>query len=283
MRARTVKHVFPAVREDIADLQTWRAMPTQHIDHLDPFLFLNHHGRQIYPPGNRGLPFGPHPHRGFETVTFILEGDIAHRDSGGHESVIGPQGVQWMTAGRGLVHSETSSDQFKKTGGALEVLQLWVNLPAGLKMTEPRYIGLQRDDIPTFSTDSGRVSVQLIAGAWEGHRGPIAPLLDITVMTLALQQNGQINLSIPREHTVFFYVVRGSVRVNGSPVEEHQLADFQHDGEQLEISATRDSMVLLCHALPIGEAIVAHGPFVMNTKEEIVQAIADYQAGRFNG
>jgi redox-sensitive bicupin YhaK (pirin superfamily) len=282
MSARTIQNIFPAVRDDIADLQTWRAMPTQYIDHLDPFLFLNYHGRQIYPPANRGLPFGPHPHRGFETVTFILEGDIAHRDSGGHESVIGPQGVQWMTAGRGLVHSETSSEEFKRNGGPLEVLQLWVNLPARLKMTEPRYIGLQGEAIPLLAEDDGRVSVHLVSGTCQGRQGAVTPLLDVTAMLLRLQQHGQLRLSIPLAHNVFFYVMRGSVRVNGQTVDEHHLADFRHDGEQLEIAATRDSMVLLCHALPLGEPIVAHGPFVMNTKEEIAQAILDYQAGRFN-
>jgi redox-sensitive bicupin YhaK (pirin superfamily) len=281
MNTRTIKHVFPAVRDDIADLQTWRAMPTQYLDHLDPFLFLNHHGRQVYPPDNRGLPFGPHPHRGFETVTFILEGDIAHRDSGGHESVIGPQGVQWMTAGRGLVHSETSSEQFKKAGGPLEVLQLWVNLPARLKMTEPRYIGLQGDVIPAFAEDAGRVSIQLISGAWQDKRGPINTLTDISCMTLRLQADARLQLSIALDHNVFFYVVRGNVQVNGRTVGERHLADFDHDGEQLEIVAAQDSVILLCHAAPFGEPIVAHGPFVMNTQEEILQAIRDYQAGHF--
>lgn len=281
MNARTVKHVFPAVREDIADLQTWRAIPTQYIDHLDPFLFLNHHGRQVYPPGNRGLPFGPHPHRGFETVTFILEGDIAHRDNRGHESVIGPQGVQWMTAGRGLVHSETSSEQFKRTGGLLEVLQLWVNLPARLKMTGPRYIGLQANDIPVFAEDAGRAVIQLISGAWQDKRGPVQTLTDVTCMTLRLQPDSVLQLSIPAGHNVFFYVVRGGVQVNGQAAGARHLVDFAHDGEQLGLTATQDSLVLLCHAAPFGEPIVAHGPFVMNTQEEILQAISDYQAGRF--
>jgi redox-sensitive bicupin YhaK (pirin superfamily) len=282
MNARTIRNIFPAVRDDIADLQTWRAMPTQYIDHLDPFLFLNHHGRQVYPPGNRGLPFGPHPHRGFETVTFILEGDIAHRDSGGHESVIGPQGVQWMTAGRGLIHSETSSEQFKQHGGPLEVLQLWINLPARLKMTDPRYTGLQSDAIPVFEEDEGRVSIQLVSGAWHGRQGAFTPLLEVTTMLLRLRQHGRVELAIPLAHNVFFYVVRGSVQVDEQIVDEHHVADFRHDGEQLEIRATRDSMVLLCHAPPIGEPIVSHGPFVMNTQEEIAQAIVDYQAGRFD-
>jgi redox-sensitive bicupin YhaK (pirin superfamily) len=174
MKARTISNIFPAVRDDIADLQTWRAMPTQYIEHLDPFLFLNHHGRQIYPPGNRGLPFGPHPHRGFETLTFVLEGDIVHRDSGGHESVIGPGGVPMDDCRSRPRAFGNLIGAIQGKGGPLEVLQLWINLPARLKMTEPRYIGLQGGQIPLLSADEGRGSVQLISGAWQAHRGPIS-------------------------------------------------------------------------------------------------------------
>src|SRR6187399_1332144 len=147
---RSIKKIHNAVYEPVADLDTYRAIPSGSIDYIDPFLFLNHHGPQVYPPRNRGLPFGPHPHRGFETVTFILTGELAHRDSAGHESVIKEGGIQWMTAGAGLVHAEISPEEFKRQGGPLEILQLWVNLPPRLKMTPPRYIGLQRDEIPAI-------------------------------------------------------------------------------------------------------------------------------------
>ena len=152
---RTVSQIHPAYRDDIADLVTRRPVPGPGLDQVDPFLFLNHHGPQVYPPNNNGLPFGPHPHRGFETVTFVLEGELAHYDSGGHESVIGAGGVQWMTAGAGLVHAEVSPPEFKRDGGPLEILQLWVNLPARLKMTPPRYSGLQREQIPLVPLPGG--------------------------------------------------------------------------------------------------------------------------------
>ena len=282
MRARTVTNIFPAVRDDIADLQTWRAMPTPWVERIDPFLFLNHHGRQLYPPGNRGLPFGPHPHRGFETVTFILEGDIAHRDSGGHESVIGAQGVQWMTAGRGLVHSETSSDAFKRTGGPLEVLQPWVNLPARLKMTAPHYVGLQGAQIPVFEADGGRVRVRLVSGAWDGRRGPVAPLLDVTAMTIEMAAGGRLALPVPAAHNILLYAVQGGVRVNGTVLPARHLADFAREDGELDLLAEAErAVLLLCHAAPLDEPVAAHGPFVMNTQEEILQAITDYQAGRF--
>src|ERR1700712_1443012 len=169
---RTVRTVYPAISDDIGDLRTQRPLPNDEVEQIDPFLFLNHHGPQVYPPGNRGLPFGPHPHRGFETVTFILQGSLAHRDSGGHESVIDEGGVQWMTAGSGLVHAEISPASFLESGGPLEILQLWVNLPSRLKMTAPRYTGLQKDAIPALPTPDGRGTVNLVAGSWDGRTGP---------------------------------------------------------------------------------------------------------------
>ncbi|HSO06022.1 MAG TPA: pirin family protein, partial [Pelomicrobium sp.] len=155
MTARTLRRLHPAHRDDIGDLVTRRPLPGPGLAQIDPFLFLNHHGPQTYAPGNVGLPFGPHPHRGFETVTFILAGELAHRDSAGHESVIAAGGTQWMTAGRGIVHAELSPETFKRRGGALEILQLWVNLPARLKFTAPRYVGLQRDAIPAVASADG--------------------------------------------------------------------------------------------------------------------------------
>jgi redox-sensitive bicupin YhaK (pirin superfamily) len=277
---RTVKNKFTAVRDDIADLVTYRALPTPQVDMIDPFLFLNHHGPQIYAPANRGLPFGPHPHRGFETVTFILDGDIAHKDSAGHESVIGARGVQWMTTGSGLVHSETSSDAFKASGGPMEILQLWVNLPARLKMTTPRYTGLQGNEIPLLNLDDGRVQIQVIAGEYAGQRAAFEPLTDVSVQTITLQAGAKLHLDIPPAHNIFFYVVRGSITVNGVQAQQRNLVEFDNNGEALDIDAVADALVLLCHATPYGEPVVSHGPFVMNTREEIQTAIDDYHAGR---
>lgn len=283
MQSRSLLVQHPALRDDIADLVTRRPLPGPDLDHLDPFLFLNHHGPQVYPPGNRGLPFGPHPHRGFETVTFIVEGELAHRDSGGHESVIRAGGVQWMTAGRGLVHAELSPDGFKRDGGPLEILQLWVNLPARLKMTEPRYVGLQREDIPALSADQGRVEVDLVAGRWNGATGPIEPLTDLWMATLRFQAGGRLALPIPRDRTVFLYSVRGTLEAGGQAIEPCRLAEFGDDADGLELSAPDGALALLGHGPPFGEPVVAHGPFVMNSREEIHQAIRDYQEGRLGG
>ncbi len=281
MTARTVRRLHPALRDDIGDLTTRRPLPGPGLDQLDPFLFLNHHGPQTYPPGNRGLPFGPHPHRGFETVTFILDGELAHRDSGGHESIITAGGVQWMTAGRGLVHAELSPEGFMRRGGALEILQLWVNLPSRLKLVAPRYVGLQRADIPSFTADDGRVGVDPISGDWDGHAGPIASPTDVQLATLRFAPRGHLRLPVAAGRTVFLYVVRGTVVVGGTEVPAFHLVELNDDGRTVDLGAASDAVVLFGHAPPLGEPVVAHGPFVMNTREEILQAIRDYQAGRF--
>lgn len=281
MTARTLHRRHPAFRDDIADLTTRRPLPGPALDQIDPFLFLNHHGPQTYPPGNRGLPFGPHPHRGFETVTFILEGELAHRDSGGHESVIGAGGVQWMTAGRGLVHAELSPEDFKKRGGPLEILQLWVNLPARLKMTEPRYVGLQKDEIPSFAAGNGGVTVAAVSGSWEGRPGPIDTLADVRMAVLTFAPGGAVRLPVAPGRNVFLYLVRGALDVAGERVEQHHLAEVNGDGDEVVLQAPGEAVALFGHAVPFGEPVVAHGPFVMNTREEIVQAVEDYRAGRF--
>lgn len=278
---RTIKQQHRALSAPIADLVTYRALPTQSVEHLDPFLFLNHHGPQVYPAHNRGLPFGPHPHRGFETVTFILEGDIMHQDTGGHQSIIGPGGIQWMTAGRGLIHAEISSPDFKRTGGPLEILQLWVNLRAKDKMVEPRYIGLQEPEIPRTVLDEGRVTISAISGEWAGTAGAVQPLADIQLATIAFQAGGELTLTIPKERTIFFYTVRGHLRVNGEDTDARHLVEFNYDGDELRIEAHGDAVLLLGHALPFQEPIVAYGPFVMNTETEIREAYQDYQAGKF--
>jgi redox-sensitive bicupin YhaK (pirin superfamily) len=282
MPLRTVRRIHDAVRDDIADLVTRRAMPTASIDHIDPFLFLNHHGPQNYPSPNRGLPFGPHPHRGFETVTFIVEGDIAHSDTGGHESVIEAGGVQWMTAGSGLVHMESSSANFKKRGGAMECLQLWVNLPARLKMTAPRYTGLQRQHIPEITSEG--TTVRAISGDWGDAKPAMQPLYDIAIAEVWFDAGATRTFTIAAGRNIFFYVARGSVEVNGRDAHQFQLAEFEsegNEGDEIAVTAQSAAMILLGHAIPFLEPIVAHGPFVMNTRAEIVAAVEDYQQGKF--
>ena len=281
MSDKTIKRLHPAVRDDIGDLLTQRPLPNPHLAQLDPFLFLNHHGPQTYRAGNRGLPFGPHPHRGFETVTFILAGMLMHKDSAGHESIIHAGGVQWMTAGRGLVHAEISPPEFLRDGGPLEILQLWINLPGRLKMTEPAYTGLQRDRIPALACLDQRVILHLVAGEWQGVSGPVASLTGVFMSMIDMRAGGEVRLPDLLERTVFLYVVHGSVTINGQRAAGFHLVEMNAEGDTIDLTAELDSLLLFGHADPIGEPVVSHGPFVMNTREQIADAIADYQAGKF--
>ncbi|GAA0878553.1 pirin family protein [Algoriphagus jejuensis] len=278
---KTIKRIHKAEYRPIADLVTYCPMPTQSLQQIDPFIFLNHHGFQTYPAPNQGLPFGPHPHRGMETVTFILKGDIMHKDSSGHESVIGPGGVQYMTAGSGLIHAEVSSDEFKRDGGDLEILQLWLNLPAAKKMTEPSYVGLQKDGIPTFELDKGKVKIQQLFGEWDGVKGAFEGNFPITLSTVYLKQGGTFERKIPADQNVFCYLVRGVLKVNGTEVMFRNLVEFANDDEKIEIEALEVSVLIFGHAAPFNEPMVAQGPFVMNTQEQIQEAYQDYRDGKF--
>jgi len=281
MTHKIIRGLHPSHRDDIADLVTRRPVPGPKISQVDPFLFLNHHGPQVYPQNNRGLPFGPHPHRGFETVTFILEGELMHRDSGGHESVIRAGGVQWMTAGSGLVHAELSPDGFKRAGGPLEILQLWVNLPARLKMTAPRYQGLQADQIPSFATADGKARINLISGEWGRASGPVESITGNFMTTIAAESGAQLEFHHLEQRSVSLYVVSGDVRIGDREVAQHTLVEFELAGDELTIETTTAARLLYGHGEAINEPVVAHGPFVMNTVDEIRQAIIDYQAGKF--
>jgi redox-sensitive bicupin YhaK (pirin superfamily) len=279
---RTVAAQHAAYRDDIADLLTRRPVPGPRVQQVDPFLFLNHHGPQVYPPNNNGLPFGPHPHRGFETVTFILEGSLSHSDTGGHESIIHAGGVQWMSAGSGLIHAELSPGEFKRTGGPLEILQLWVNLPSRLKKTRPRYTGLQARRIPKVRLGAAGGTLDLISGTFNGVTGPVDSQTGVFMSVVRLPMGATAELPAPRGRSVFHYVVEGSGRVGETEFERWHLIEMNDDGDRIALEAFADTVLLFGHADPIGEPVAAQGPFVMNTREEIAQAFRDYQAGLFN-
>ena len=278
---RSIKKIHKAEYRPIDDLATYSPMPTKSLSQIDPFLFLNHHGPQQYPKNNNGLPFGPHPHRGMETVTFILEGDIAHKDSDGHESVINSGGVQWMTAGRGLIHAETSSKEFKKNGGPMEILQLWINLPKKLKMTEPKYSGLQKDKIPTVELNNGLTRLNLVRGNLNGINGAFDTLTDIFLCTVEAKAKTVCELPAPVDNNVLFYVIRGNIKVNDISMEAMHLVEFNNDGSSISFETETDTILLYGYAKPFNEPVIAYGPFVMNTEGEIEQAYKDYQNGKF--
>ncbi len=278
---RSIKKIIKAVDEPMEGLSTYRAFPNRGVNQIDPFLLLNHHGPQDFPPGNKGLPFGPHPHRGFETLTFILKGDVVHSDSSGGKSVITSGGIQWMTAGSGIIHSENSSDEFKHKGGLEEVLQLWINLPSKLKMSPPKYIGLQKDEIPKLRFDNDKVTINLISGKWDGASGAINSLTGVFTSFIEMKSKGVLDLNVDKERNILLYIVDGKIKINNDTADKLFLVEFNNDEEQIKIEAIEDSIIIFCHGKPLNEPVVSYGPFVMNTEDEIKQAMIDYQSGKF--
>lgn len=281
--SRTIKKQHKTVFHMVEGLTTYRSMPTAScpMETLNPFIFLNHHGPQVYPENNQGLPFGPHPHRGFETVTFIIDGDLKHRDNTGFESIIKTGGVQWMTAGKGIIHAEESSDEFLKKGGNVEIIQLWLNLPQHLKWTEPNYHGIPKDEITHIKMDGGKTTLHLIAGEWEGKKGPHNSLTDVFMSTVDFQKGGKLEIPVPKNRQVFFYVVNGKITVSGNVVEKLTLLEFNQDSDLIVVEANENATILLGHGETIDEPIFSKGPFVMNTKKEVKQAWKDYYDGKF--
>ncbi len=253
-----------------------------HGKQLSPFLLLDYAGPADFLPTDTLRGVGQHPHRGFETVTIIYKGEVAHRDSTGQGGVIGRGDVQWMTAGAGILHEEFHSQAFSRSGGALEMVQLWVNLPAKDKMSKPGYQAILDRDIPTVALPNGAGTVRVIAGEFDGHAGPARSFTPMNVWDMRLTQGGYSALTVPEGWTTALVVLHGVVQVNGNAiVREAQMVVLDRAGQNLSIEANSDAIALLLSGEPIDEPIVGHGPFVMNSQEEIVQAIADFNSGRF--
>lgn len=249
---------------------------------LSPFLLLDHAGPKDFEPAARPRGVGQHPHRGFETVTIVYDGEVDHRDSTGAGGHIGPGDVQWMTAAAGIVHEEFHSEAFTRSGGTLEMVQLWVNLPAASKMASPGYQTLLDAQIPSVDLPAGAGRVRVIAGEFEGARGPARTFTPIELWDLRLNRDGEARLVLPEGHTLALAVLHGTVLVNGESVaRESQLVVLAREGREVVIEANTDASVLVLGGEPIDEPVVGYGPFVMNTREEIQQALADYDAGRF--
>lgn len=253
-----------------------------HGKQLSPFLLLDHAGPVDFNPAKKPRGVGQHPHRGFETVTIVYKGEVAHRDSTGQGGLIGPGDVQWMTAGAGILHEEFHSEEFTRTGGAMEMVQLWVNLPAKDKMTAPGYQAIRNADIPVVALPDQAGAVRVIAGSFDGHAGPAHTYSPMNVWDLRLAQGGVTELALPDGWNSALIVLHGTVLVNGETVSrESQMVLLDASGSKVALEANNDAVVLLLSGEPIDEPIVGHGPFVMNSEEEIVQAFTDFKNGRF--
>jgi redox-sensitive bicupin YhaK (pirin superfamily) len=253
-----------------------------HGKQLSPFLLLDYAGPADFTPSATKRGVGQHPHRGFETVTIVYKGEVAHRDSTGRGGTIGPGDVQWMTAGAGILHEEFHSDTFAKEGGTLHMAQLWVNLPAKDKMAAPGYQAILSNDIPAVSLPDNAGTVRVIAGEYAGEKGPAQTFSPLHVWDMRLHQGGVSQLDVPDGWSTALVVMQGTVLINDDAVvREAQLAALDKAGSRVTIEANNDAIVLLLSGEPIDEPIVGYGPFVMNTQEEIVQAVSDFNSGRF--
>lgn len=281
--SRSIEHVFPAVRTtEGGGFVVNRPFPTRTLMDFDPFLLLDEMGPVDYAPGAaKGAP--DHPHRGFETVTYMLEGRFGHKDSAGHSGTLGPGDVQWMTAGSGVVHSEMPDPEFTRTGGRIHGLQLWVNLPRRDKMIAPRYQELPNAQIPVGRSADGSVSVKVIAGEALGVKAAIDTRTPILYQHFTLAPHAQIEQPVPADYRVFAYGLSGTGLYGAArqSVGAQQMVVFGNDGDTVTLAAGDEPLdVLLIGGVPLNEPVVRYGPFVMNTEQEIREAVLDYQAGR---
>ncbi len=248
---------------------------------MSPFLMLDYAGPAEFVSSAERKGVGSHPHRGFETVTIVYEGEVAHKDSTGQGGTIGPGDVQWMTAGSGILHEEFHSEEFAKQGGTLEMVQLWVNLPARLKMTKPGYQAILNKQIPSIDLRNGAGKARIIAGEFDGHQGPAQTFTPMNVVDLKLKK-GEFTLPVPAGWNVSLVVLKGAVEAtDGVVAKDAQMLMFSNQDQDIQVNALEDSIALLLCGEPINEPIVGYGPFVMNTKEEIAQAMQDFNSGSF--
>ena len=256
--------------------------PSNDLDRVvDPFLMLDYAGPRHFTETDHPRGVGEHPHRGFETVTIMYEGAVAHRDSAGNAGVIGPGDVQWMTAASGVVHEELHEAEWARKGGRFHAIQLWVNLPQSQKMSSPRYQTLSNADIPSVALEDGAGTLRVIAGAFLGHKGPARTFTPVELYDVQLRAESRLELAVPEGHSTSVFVLQGGVSVNGAaPAGEAELVVLKRQGSLVLIEAPQESRVLIMSGKPIEEPIARYGPFVMNTKAEIIQAVEDYQAGR---
>ena len=253
---------------------------------VSPFLLLDYAGPMDFPPAPTPRGVGAHPHRGFETVTLVLDGEIAHRDSTSAGGIIGPGDVQWMTAGAGVLHEEMHTPAFTRTGGRFEIVQLWVNLPAAHKMIAPRYQTLLDDDIPRIDLPDDAGLVRVIAGDYAGHRGPARTYTPINIWDVRLDGGATATFALPEGHSLILAALDGALRIHDSihgdrSVDMAEVVVFAREGGDISVHAERDTKFLLLGGEPIDEPVVQQGPFVMNTLDELQQALADYRAGEF--
>jgi len=279
---KKVRTLIPAFDIDMGGIPLKQALPTNNVQQVDPFLLL-HHGEIKYRKHAKAVHqgVGAHPHRGFTPVTFIIEGEIHHRDSRGNNQIAKKGEVQWMHAGSGIVHSERPSQELIDRNGTNEIIQLWVNTPAGKKMQEPSYQYVPEQEIPVFLSEDENIRSKVIAGHYGSFKGEIEAESELLMLWNDAIGNGSQTFSIPTGFNTMIYTIKGQLRVKDyGLVEKESLVIYEDDGDQISVTADQGASFLLLAGLPLNEKMVQHGPFVMNSETEILEAMRDYQMGK---
>ncbi|MTI30581.1 pirin family protein [Xanthovirga aplysinae] len=275
---KTIKQIITSQDVMMGKARIGQPLPSKQVETIDPFILLHHAGPKNYPAGNEIFDVAPHPHRGFEPITFIFKGEVEHKDSLGNHKVVGQRGVQWITAGRGIIHSEGAPKTFQEKGGDFELIQLWANLPKNLKMTPPNYQAFTGEEIPFIKENNYRVNV--ISGNYKNVKGPIKSLTEITALTIELDKNGKVFFDFPSDKNTLLYQLHGNTTINEKQIGNKQLVEFEGEGNEIEVKAQEKSLILLLAGKPNQEPISQYGPFVMNTQTEVLEAMRDYQNGK---
>lgn len=283
MKFNSIKTVGRSDFVNMGPIELRQPIPAQNIENIDPFILLHHYGPYAISEESNPFDLGPHPHRGFEPITFLIQGEQLHRDSLGNESVVKAGDVQWTTAGRGIVHAEGPTKEFVKRGGTLEGIQLWLNLPAEKKMIEANYQHVKSEAFKLILSEDEKVKIQIIAGQFQGKSGKISTQTSVNAYMIDVEENGFHELAINKDHQSLVYLLNGSVTINGQELlkqDENQLVEFQSDGEGFSIEGNKNSKLLFLSGAPLKEEVASWGPYVMNTQTEIMEALRDYQQGK---
>ena len=282
-RYKTIQNIVTSPLVNMGPIRLRQPLPTQGVENVDPFLLLHHYGPYAISEFNNPFDLGPHPHRGFEPITLLFKGEQLHRDSLGNEMVVKAGGVQWTTAGRGIIHAEAPTKDFVKKGGELEGIQLWLNLPAKDKMITPNYQHLEDEQIPKIHSEDKNVQLNIIAGMQGALFGLIKTQTEVNVFTVKAEKDGIMDIEIPNNHQSLLYLLEGEVIVNNSENLKkglNQMITFNQDGNTIQFEAKEKSILLILSGEPINEKVTQYGPYVMNTQTEILEAMRDYQAGK---
>ncbi|MBG7611118.1 pirin family protein [Polaribacter sp. BAL334] len=280
---KTIQHLVPSPFVNMGPIKLRQPLPTEGIENVDPFLLLHHYGPYAISEFNNPFDLGPHPHRGFEPITLLFKGEQFHRDSLGNEMVVKAGGVQWTTAGRGIIHAEAPTKEFVKKGGDLEGIQLWLNLPSTHKMMLANYQHLEDEQIPKLFSQDKKVQLNIVAGNQSIKSGLIKTKTEVNVFTAIAQEKGEMSIDIPENHQSLIYLLEGEILVNDKEIlkkGENQMITFHQDGNSVKFEAKSQSTILILSGAPINEKVTQYGPFVMNTQTEILEAMRDYNQGK---